>query len=137
MTAIEAERIAIAQHRAGTTSYTAPTWYVGLAGGTGAAAALATGDPTGFELTSSGYARVALAWTENASNSDIPENTADATFTASSSWAERTHWFLATSGTAGAATVREYGALSAGRTLNANDVIRFVAGAIKLATPDS
>lgn len=135
MTAIDDMKVELAQHIAGTTAYTPPgTWYLGLAGGTGAATALAAGTTSGYELTGTDYARQAVAWVENGVTG-VPENTTDISFTAGTGgWSQATHWFLALSGTENAADAKFYGSLNASRTLSEGDTIRYIAGALKLAS---
>lgn len=138
MTATDDFKITLAQHVAGTTSYTSVTLYLGLAGGTSAAANLAAGNASSNELSelsggATDYARQTVAWTEDGVTG-IPENTSDITFTAGGAWPAATHWFLASSATEGADDVIIYGSLSATRTLSTNDTIRYVAGALALAS---
>lgn len=138
MTATDDFKITLAKHVAGTTSYTAVTLYLGLAGGSNAATNLAAGNARSNELSelpggAADYARATVAWAEDGITG-IPENSSDITFTAGGTWPAATHWFLASSATEGADDVIIYGSLTATRTLSSGDVIRYATGALALAS---
>jgi len=104
-------------------AYTAPTIYVGLS----------TADPledgSGLaEPTGGGYARVATAAVDwNAALNGLIDNANDIIFPqATASWGTITHFALFDAATAG--NMLASGALSAAKTINANDTAKFVAG---------
>jgi len=112
-------------HTLGTGSYTMPTTvYVSLH----------TADPTetgssAAEVSGNNYARTAATF--SAASGGSTSNSGDVTFpTASGSWGTVTHWALWDASTAGNALY--YGALTASKTVGANDIVKISSGQLTI-----
>lgn len=89
----------------------------------------------GTEVSGNAYARQAIAssgWTSGAAGTGQIQNTSAVTFPAAtpSGWGTVTHFGLFDASSAG--NLLMHGALGASKTVAANDVVQFAAGAISL-----
>lgn len=111
----------ILDHIVGKTSYTMPTAY--LAVGTGATDAGLTGEPSG-----SGYARVTTAgadWAAASGGANTNANTL-AFPQATGDWGVMTHFAIYDAASGG--NMLAWGALTASKTVENKDILRFEAG---------
>jgi len=116
----------ILDHVLGVAAYTAPTPYV----------ALFTADPgesgdTTNEVSGGGYARVDASSAFGSAASGSSSNSSDIAFAqATADWGTVTHVAIMDAATGG--NMLYYGALSASKTVAANDTFKFEAGELKL-----
>lgn len=115
----------ILDHIVGKTSYTMPTAY--LAVGTGGADTGLTGEPAGM-----GYARVATSGTDwNAASAGAIDNANILSFPqATGDWGTMTHFALYDASTGG--NCLGWAALTASKTVENKDILRFEAGDLDL-----